>query len=283
MNSGDPDVVSRAIDELVEPDARIRTPAPMEASGAKLLKEVFGGLHRAFPDLRVTAEDVIAEGDRVVVRNSVTGTHQGEYMGVPPTGRSVTYDEIFIARFSDGRIAETWGVVDVLSQMRQLGAIPDDGGTRSMAPQAILTGQDVGEAEGALTALLSQVLADTETGITRTQYIAMRVVALRGPFPSPAALHDLLAGQPQLGLDRSQVAELLHGLEARGLVTGSDPDGPGPTTVTPRGAELNATLAGAVAGLTQRLYAGLDSDELATAHRVLVEVSERANRLRRAR
>jgi DNA-binding MarR family transcriptional regulator len=255
----------------------------MEASGAKLLKEVFGGLHRAFPDLRVTAEDVIAEGDKVVVRNSVTGTHQGEYMGVPPTGRSVTYDEIFIARFSDGRIAETWGVVDVLSQMRQLGAIPDDGGTRSMAPQAILTGQDVGEAEGALTALLSQVLADTETGITRTQYIAMRVVALRGPFPSPAALHDLLAGQPQLGLDRSQVAELLHGLEARGLVTGSDPDGPGPTTVTPRGAELNATLAGAVAGLTQRLYAGLDSDELATAHRVLVEVSERANRLRRAR
>jgi predicted ester cyclase len=53
----------------------------------------------------------------------VTGTHQGEYLGLPPTGRSVTYNEIFIFRFEDGRIAETWGVVDVLAQLRQLGAI----------------------------------------------------------------------------------------------------------------------------------------------------------------
>jgi predicted ester cyclase len=80
-------------------------------------------LHRAFPDLRVTVGDVIAEGDKVVSRNSVTGTHQGEYMGIPPTGKSVTYNEIFIVRFVNGRIAETWGVVDVLSQMKQLGLI----------------------------------------------------------------------------------------------------------------------------------------------------------------
>jgi steroid delta-isomerase-like uncharacterized protein len=124
MNTGDPEVVSETIDELVEPDAQIRTPLPIEATGQELLKEVFGRLHRAFPDLRVTVEDAIAEGDKVVSRNSVTGTHQGEYMGIPPTGKSVTYNEIFIARFVDGRIAETWGVVDVLSQMRQLGVIP---------------------------------------------------------------------------------------------------------------------------------------------------------------
>ncbi len=128
VNSGDPNVLSRAIDELVEPDARIRTPVPTQANGAQLLKDVFGKLHRAFPDLRVTLEDLIAEEDKVVGRNSVTGTHRGEYMGIPPTGRSVTYDEIFIARFRDGRIAETWGVVNVLSQMRQLGAIPGAGG-----------------------------------------------------------------------------------------------------------------------------------------------------------
>jgi predicted ester cyclase len=67
---------------------------------------------------------VIAEGDKVVGRNTVTGTHQGEYLGLPPTGKSVTYDEIFIFRFAGGRIVETWGVVDVLSQMRQLDAIP---------------------------------------------------------------------------------------------------------------------------------------------------------------
>ena len=67
---------------------------------------------------------MIAEGDRVVARNTVTGTHRGEHMGRPPTGRSVRYDEMFMARFADGRIAEIWGVVDVLSQMRQLGLIP---------------------------------------------------------------------------------------------------------------------------------------------------------------
>jgi predicted ester cyclase len=124
MNTGDPEIISKTIDELVEPDAQIRTPLPIQVTGAQLLKEVFGRLHRAFPDLHVTVEDVIAEGDKVVGRNSVTGTHRGEYMGIPPTGRSVTYNEIFIARFVNGRIAETWGVVDVLSQMRQLGVIP---------------------------------------------------------------------------------------------------------------------------------------------------------------
>ena len=103
-----------------------------------------------------------------------------------------------------------------------------------MPPTATLTGQDVGEAEGALTALLNHVLATTNTGITRTQYIALRVLALRGPVPSPATLHDYLAAQPQLGLDRPQVAELFHDLEARGLITGSAPDGPGPTQLTPK-------------------------------------------------
>ena len=124
MNTGDAEVISKTIDELVEPEALIRTPLPFEATGAQLLKEAFARLYQAFPDLHITVEDLIAEGDRVVGRDTVTGTHQGEYMGVPPTGKSITYNEIFIARFAGGRIAETWGVVDVLSQMRQLGAIP---------------------------------------------------------------------------------------------------------------------------------------------------------------
>jgi DNA-binding MarR family transcriptional regulator len=158
-----------------------------------------------------------------------------------------------------------------------------DNGSEPMAPPATLTGQDVGEAEGALTALLNQVLAGTGTGITRTEYLALRVVALRGPFPEPATLHDYLAGQPQVGLDRAQLAELFRDLEARGLVTGSDPNGPGPTQLTPEGAALNAKLAEATAAQTQRLYAGLDPDDLATAHRVLVQVTQRANRLRNER
>ena len=124
MNTNDAEVISRTIDELVEPDAVIRTPLPLDLTGAAALKEVFTRLHRAYPDLHVAAEDVIAEGDKVVSRNVVTGTHKGEYMGIQPTGKHVTYNEIFIFRCVNGRIAETWGVVDVLSQLRQIGAIP---------------------------------------------------------------------------------------------------------------------------------------------------------------
>jgi steroid delta-isomerase-like uncharacterized protein len=124
LNTGDVELISKMIDELVEPNAVIRTPLPIEATGAQLAKEVFGRLLRANPDLHITVEDLIEEDDKIVSRNIVTGTHQGEYMGLPPTGKSVTYNEIFIVRFAGGRIAESWGVVDVLSQMKQLGVIP---------------------------------------------------------------------------------------------------------------------------------------------------------------
>jgi steroid delta-isomerase-like uncharacterized protein len=123
LSSSDWELISKTIDELVEPDALVRAPTPPGVRGAQALKHVFGMLHRTFPDLRITVDDVIAEGDKVVSRNTVTGTHQGEYMGIPPTGKSITYNEIVVLRFDDGRIAETWGVVDVLSQMKQLGLV----------------------------------------------------------------------------------------------------------------------------------------------------------------
>ena len=101
-----------------------------------------------------------------------------------------------------------------------------------MPAPATLTGQDVGEAEGALTALLNKILSNTD--ITRNQYITLRVLAQRGPAPSPAELHDYLASQPQLGLDRSPIAELLHDLEAKGLVPAAPPTDPGPLSSPPR-------------------------------------------------
>jgi steroid delta-isomerase-like uncharacterized protein len=124
MNAGDADVFARTIDEIVAPNLLFHTPAPMDATGAQALKQVWTVLLRAFPDLHVAVEDVIAEGDKIVVRNTVTGTHRGEYRGLPPTGKSVKYGEIFIFRFAEGRIAEIWGVVDLMSQMRQLGVMP---------------------------------------------------------------------------------------------------------------------------------------------------------------
>jgi len=124
ISTGDAEVIAKTIDELVEPDVLIHMPLPVQATGAQALKQVWAMLLRGLPDLHVAVEDVIAEGDKVVSRNTVTGTHQGEYRGLPPTGKSITYDEIFIFRFANGRIAEIWGVVDLFSQMKQLGMIP---------------------------------------------------------------------------------------------------------------------------------------------------------------
>jgi steroid delta-isomerase-like uncharacterized protein len=122
---GGVELLSETIDEIVEPDVSFHAPVPTGATGAQALKQVWPVLLRAFPDLEVTVEDLIEEGDKVVARNTVTGTHLGEYMGLPPTGRSITYREIFICRFVNGRIAEIWGVVDVFSQLKQLGMIPE--------------------------------------------------------------------------------------------------------------------------------------------------------------
>lgn len=124
VNSGDPGIVSKAIDEFVAPDVLFHAPVPMEVTGAEALKRVWEVLLRAFPDIHVAVEETVTEGDRVVSRNTVTGTHRGEYRGLPPTGRTVSYNEIFIFRFADGRITEIRGVVDVLAQLRQLGALP---------------------------------------------------------------------------------------------------------------------------------------------------------------
>lgn len=123
-NSNDPELIAKTIDEVFHPDVLGHSPLPTQSTGAQAVKEVYATLRRAFPDLHITVEELIEEGDKLVARQTVTGTQLGEYMGRPATGKPVTYNEIFIFRFSAGRIAETWGVVDVLSQMKQLGAIP---------------------------------------------------------------------------------------------------------------------------------------------------------------
>ena len=124
VNSGDVELIAKVIDEVVDPDLVFHAPVPSDVTGVEALKQVWVTLLGAFPDLHVAIEDVVAEGDKVVYRNTVTGTHQGEYRGLPPTGRSVRYAEIFILRCAGGRIAEIWGVVDVLAQLRQLGVVP---------------------------------------------------------------------------------------------------------------------------------------------------------------
>jgi steroid delta-isomerase-like uncharacterized protein len=79
----------------------------------------------AFPDLRMTVEDLIADGDKTVARVTVTGTHAGEFMGIPPTDKRVGIQLIDIMRFDHaGLVSEHWGVGDMLSLMQQLGVVP---------------------------------------------------------------------------------------------------------------------------------------------------------------
>jgi steroid delta-isomerase-like uncharacterized protein len=85
----------------------------------------FGSLLSAFPDMRMDVEDLIAVGDKAVARVTASGTHQGEFMGVPPTGKAIEIHLIDIMRFDDaGLVCEHWGVADMLALMQQLGVVP---------------------------------------------------------------------------------------------------------------------------------------------------------------
>jgi steroid delta-isomerase-like uncharacterized protein len=81
----------------------------------------------ALPDFHYTIDDVLADGDKVAVRLTAQGTQQGEFMGIPPTGKQATWGEMHIGRMQDGKIVEHWGQVDNMSMLQQLGVIPTMG------------------------------------------------------------------------------------------------------------------------------------------------------------
>jgi predicted ester cyclase len=91
-------------------------------------KQSAAGMRAAFPDMHVHVEDQIAEGDLVVGRFTAHGTHQGELMGIPATGKGVTVGGIYILRFAGGKIVERWEEADFMGMMVQLGVIPPPGG-----------------------------------------------------------------------------------------------------------------------------------------------------------
>jgi steroid delta-isomerase-like uncharacterized protein len=110
--------------ELLAEDFIDHSATPGAPPGRDGVKAAFDAFHAAFAGFRAQVHDQIAEGDRVVTRKSFTGRHVGEFMGVPPTGRDIRIDVIDIVRIADGRIVEHWNVVDQLSFLRQLGALP---------------------------------------------------------------------------------------------------------------------------------------------------------------
>ena len=124
LGTNDEATIDRAIEEAIDPDVTLHTPLPTDATGAEALRQGLASLRRAFPDLRLDVQDVLAERDKLVARTAVSGTHRGEHFGVAPTGRPFAIEEIMVFRFRDGRVVEIHGVVDVFGQLQQLGALP---------------------------------------------------------------------------------------------------------------------------------------------------------------
>jgi steroid delta-isomerase-like uncharacterized protein len=119
-NQGKVDV----LDELLAPDYVNHTPSTGHPPpGPAGLKPIVLAIRGAFPDLHYTIEDVIVTADTVVIRTTMTGTHEGDLFGVPPTRRKIKVMQIQIERIKNGRIVEHWRVTDELSLMRQLGVV----------------------------------------------------------------------------------------------------------------------------------------------------------------
>lgn len=110
------------VDELVTEDVIDHSPFG-EMRGREELREQAEYLHAAFSDLSATVEDAVAEGDTVALRVNVSGTHEGEFMGIEPTGREFEIQNMVFFRFDDGKIAERWVQPDMLGLLQQLGVV----------------------------------------------------------------------------------------------------------------------------------------------------------------
>ena len=111
-----------AAENLVDNDPGRPPGIPQGREGQKAL---VAGYRAAFPDLKMTVEDQIAEGDKVVTRWIARGTHNGDLMGIPATGREATVSGIFIDRIANGQIAESWANWDQLGMLQQIGVVPE--------------------------------------------------------------------------------------------------------------------------------------------------------------
>jgi steroid delta-isomerase-like uncharacterized protein len=113
-----------AFDAYFSTDLKDHALPPGVPEGFEGRKMFYSAMLAAFPDMQVQLEDVFAEGDKLVTRWSVRGTHQGEMMGIPPTGKQVSVGGIAIDRFENGQSVEHWEIFNQMGLMQQLGVIP---------------------------------------------------------------------------------------------------------------------------------------------------------------
>ncbi|MBV9282520.1 MAG: ester cyclase [Chloroflexi bacterium] len=119
MNTKDLDV----FDEVLAP-TYVNHDMPAPAPGPDGFKQVMAMFLRGFPDFRLTVEETLAQGDTVATRGYMTGTHDGEFMGIPATGKRVTVSYMDFWRLENGKAVENWVRLDQLGLLQQLGVIP---------------------------------------------------------------------------------------------------------------------------------------------------------------
>ena len=116
-----------ALDRLMSPDFIEHEAGPGQGRGLEGVKTIVAIMRTAFPDLHATIEDMTAEGDKTWARVTLRGSNTGDFMGRPPTGKTVTYEAIDICRYANGKMVEHWGIVDMLGMMQQLGIVSPSG------------------------------------------------------------------------------------------------------------------------------------------------------------
>ena len=116
-----------AIDRYLAPEYVDHVVPPGVPPTRDGFRQFIGMFFTALPDFHYTIEDVLANGDKVAVRLTAQGTQQGEFMGIPPTGKQATWGEMHIGRMQNGKIVEHWGQIDNMGMLQQLGVIPTMG------------------------------------------------------------------------------------------------------------------------------------------------------------
>jgi len=109
-------------------------PAPLDLEGLEAWRQFSGSFAEAFPDIRLTIQDIAAEGDTVAARVAFRGTHRGEFQGIPPTDKEVSFSSMEFNRVVGGKVEEHWVELDVFGLMQQLGAIPEPGHSEEASP-----------------------------------------------------------------------------------------------------------------------------------------------------
>jgi steroid delta-isomerase-like uncharacterized protein len=116
-----------AVDEVIGRDYVYHAPGIPELRGPEGFTQLITMYRTAFPDVQLVIEDQIAEGEKVVTRWTGRGTHRGELMGIPATGKQASFPGIVISRIANGNIVEEWEIFDTLGMLQQLGVVPAPG------------------------------------------------------------------------------------------------------------------------------------------------------------